>query len=85
MSAKKVKPVKATAKAKPLKSAESEPVDAAAKSVAQSSVTEESHYSMVAEAAYYRALQRGFQGGSPEDDWYAAEAEIQRVSGQRAE
>ena len=91
MSAKKAKPAKAAAKtkAKPVKSADSKSVsksvDAAAASVAQSSPTEESHYFMVAEAAYYRALQRGFHGGSPDDDWYAAEAEIQRVSDQRAE
>ena len=31
---------------------------------------------MVATAAYYRAEARGFEGGSPEDDWYEAEAEL---------
>ena len=31
---------------------------------------------MVATAAYYRAESRGFEGGSPEDDWYEAEAEL---------
>lgn len=31
---------------------------------------------MIAEAAYFRALSRGFQGGSPEEDWFAAEREI---------
>lgn len=31
---------------------------------------------MIAEAAYYRALNRGFDGGDPNDDWYAAEREI---------
>lgn len=35
---------------------------------------------MIAEAAYYRAEQRGFSGGSAEDDWHAAEAEIRRVA-----
>lgn len=34
---------------------------------------------MVAEAAYYRALERGFQGGDPVDDWIQAEKEISRV------
>ena len=29
---------------------------------------------MVATAAYYRAQSRGFEGGSPEEDWYEAEA-----------
>jgi len=31
---------------------------------------------MVAVAAYYRALERGFQGGDPVADWLQAEAEI---------
>ncbi|MEW6167357.1 MAG: DUF2934 domain-containing protein [Pseudomonadota bacterium] len=31
---------------------------------------------MVAEAAYYRALNRGFNGGDPNEDWFAAEREI---------
>jgi len=30
----------------------------------------------IAEAAYYRAESRGFQPGSEEQDWLAAEAEI---------
>lgn len=34
---------------------------------------------MVAEAAYYRAQARGFQGGDPLGDWLAAEAEIDRA------
>jgi hypothetical protein len=33
-------------------------------------------HAMVAQAAYFRAEQRGFVGGSPEEDWYAAEAEL---------
>ena len=35
---------------------------------------------MIAEAAYYRALQRGFQGGDPVDDWLEAERELTRVT-----
>jgi hypothetical protein len=31
---------------------------------------------MVAEAAYFRALNRGFHGGDPDDDWYVSEREI---------
>lgn len=31
---------------------------------------------MIAEAAYYLALQRGFQNGDPQEDWLAAEREI---------
>lgn len=30
----------------------------------------------IAEAAYYRAERRGFQDGSPLEDWLAAEREI---------
>src|SRR5689334_17604456 len=33
---------------------------------------------MIAEAAYFRALARGLQGGDPVDDWLMAEAEIDR-------
>ena len=36
---------------------------------------------MIAEAAYFRAQRRGFQGGNPIDDWLAAEAEVQRALG----
>lgn len=31
---------------------------------------------MIATAAYYRAAQRGFDGGDPMADWLAAEAEV---------
>lgn len=34
---------------------------------------------MIAEAAYFRAQARGFQGGDPIDDWLAAEAEVNRL------
>lgn len=34
---------------------------------------------MISEAAYYRAMLRGFQDGNPEDDWLAAEREINRL------
>lgn len=33
----------------------------------------------IAEAAYYIAERRGFAGGSTEDDWRQAEAEIDRL------
>lgn len=36
---------------------------------------------MVAEAAYYRALNRGFDGSDPNEDWYAAEREIDQRYG----
>ncbi len=31
---------------------------------------------MIATAAYYRMQRRGFSGGSPEQDWLEAEAEL---------
>ena len=34
---------------------------------------------MIAEAAYFRALERGFTGGSSLDDWLIAEREINRL------
>jgi hypothetical protein len=41
-----------------------------------STVTDRHH--MIAEAAYFRALARGFEGGDPLDDWLAAEQEFTR-------
>ena len=42
-------------------------------------VTTEQRHRMIAEAAYYRALHRGFSGGSAEDDWLWAEQEVNEV------
>jgi hypothetical protein len=36
---------------------------------------------MIAEAAYYRAESRGFEGGSDLDDWLAAEMDIDQFLG----
>ena len=36
----------------------------------------EERYRAIAEAAYYKAESRGFQGGDPSQDWREAEAEI---------
>jgi hypothetical protein len=36
----------------------------------------EQRQAMIREAAYLRAERRGFSGGSPEDDWLAAEREV---------
>jgi hypothetical protein len=36
-------------------------------------------HEMIAEAAYYYAEKRGFQGGSPDEDWFRAEQDIQRL------
>ncbi|HEU5339595.1 MAG TPA: DUF2934 domain-containing protein [Sulfuricaulis sp.] len=43
------------------------------------SVSVEERQRMIAEAAYFRAMQRGFNGGSSLDDWLAAEREINRL------
>ena len=42
-------------------------------------VSPEQRRQMIAEAAYYRAQQRGFQLGDPQEDWLAAEAEIDHM------
>jgi DUF2934 family protein len=44
-----------------------------------SDVTAELRRRWIAEAAYFRAQQRGFQGGDPLQDWLAAEAEVDRA------
>lgn len=41
-------------------------------------VLSEERYRLIAEAAYFRAEARGFQGGDPVADWLEAEAEINR-------
>jgi ElaB/YqjD/DUF883 family membrane-anchored ribosome-binding protein len=40
---------------------------------------EQGRYCMIAEAAYYRAELRGFDGGDPVADWLEAEAEIEAM------
>lgn len=44
-----------------------------------SPLTPEQRHRMIAEAAYLRAERRGFQGGCPLEDWFAAEGEIDRL------
>lgn len=39
-------------------------------------ITSEERHRLIAEAAYLLAEKRGFQGGSPEQDWYEAAAQI---------
>ena len=41
-------------------------------------ITPEQREHMIAEAAYYIAAHRNFQGGDPGQDWLQAEAEIDR-------
>jgi hypothetical protein len=42
----------------------------------RAALSEEERRRMIAEAAYYRALRRGFAAGGEMDDWLAAEREI---------
>ncbi len=41
-------------------------------------IAAEVRHRRIAEAAYYRALRRGFHGGSDPEDWFESEAEIDR-------
>ena len=50
-----------------------------AKATIPMTVTAEERQNMIREAAYYRAEQRGFQGGSAEEDWLLAEQEVDRA------
>mgnify|MGYP000940130559 CR=1 FL=1 len=45
----------------------------------EKAVAGEDRYRMIAEAAYYRAENRGFSPGSELDDWLAAEIEVDEL------
>lgn len=47
-------------------------------------INPEARYRMIAEAAYLRAEQRGFNGGDPLDDWLTAEREVDLLLAERA-
>ncbi len=47
--------------------------------VVRREVSEDQRRHYIEVAAYYIAERRGFVGGSPEEDWQAAEAEIDRL------
>ena len=49
-----------------------------ARNECSSAPAEDLRTQMVSVAAYFIAEKRGFVGGCAEDDWYAAEAEIDR-------
>jgi hypothetical protein len=56
------------------------PAQARAKRAAVSPpITPERRRGMIAEAAYLRAQARGFTPGGEEEDWLAAEAEVDRL------
>jgi len=88
---------KAAAKKAPVrKTAARQPVPKAAPSVSQrlperpvtlkpaAEVTPEERWRMVAEAAYYRAEKRNFAPGHHDEDWSAAEAEVDALLQSRA-
>jgi Protein of unknown function (DUF2934) len=62
------------ARKKTSRSAKAKP---AAPVVTRSHFSDDEWYEMVATAAYYRAQARGFEGGTPELDWYEAEEELE--------
>jgi hypothetical protein len=64
----------ATAK-KPRKAAEVKSMENAA------TFTAEQRTQMIRELAYFKAQERGFTAGNPEQDWFEAEAEIDRRYG----
>jgi len=47
----------------------------------QLSFSPEQWQEMVSTAAYFRAERRGFESGSPLDDWFEAESELRRAHG----
>lgn len=42
-------------------------------------VPDDQRRAWIAEAAYYIAERRGFNGGSPDEDWHQAETEIEQM------
>jgi hypothetical protein len=65
----------------------SKKIDAKSHKISKKSLTQsgknrgngEDRYQMISDAAYYRALGRGFDGGDPVEDWLMAEAEIESM------
>ncbi len=68
-------PAAPVAAAKPV-AAPAKPVAAPAKSAAKSAVDPQVRLRMIAEAAYYIAEKRGFIHGHHDQDWAAAEKQI---------
>ena len=48
----------------------------AASATSTSANSEDERRRLIAEAAYFRALERGFAGGDPVQDWLEAEREV---------
>ncbi len=58
--------------------------DVSARSDGQSSISSEERIQMIRRRAYLQAEKRGFQGGSPLEDWLQAEAEVDAQLAQTA-
>lgn len=76
--------VSASAKSAPsaAKASAAAPAPAAKKTPSKPSkmmITSEERQRMIAEAAYYIAEKRGFQGGNCDQDWLEAAAQIDRI------
>lgn len=65
----------------PVKSAAAKPAASATKPVKQTTLSAEERWRMVAEAAFFIAEKRGFQGGDPAHDWIQAEQQIAAILG----
>jgi hypothetical protein len=51
----------------------------------ETAIPDEEIHRQIAEAAYYRAAERGFAPGRELEDWLEAEAQIAKASGMRAD
>ncbi|MBZ0142709.1 MAG: DUF2934 domain-containing protein [Rhodocyclaceae bacterium] len=73
-----VKTAAGKAVAKPPRAAPSRP-----RAKKAGAVSREERWRLIAEAAYFKAEQRGFAGGGELDDWIEAEAEIDALLNSR--
>ena len=79
-TAKKKAPVKkAATKKAPAKKAARKIAPKPAAASGKIKVTQEQHYKMVCEAAYYISLERSPETVNPEEDWIQAEAAINKI------
>lgn len=74
-----VKKTRSTATAKDKTPTQKKTMDMYASSGQMLSIAGQDRQRMIAEAAYYIAAQRGFNGGDPVQDWIEAERQINRV------
>ena len=73
---KKAPSKKASAKKTPAKKGASGAKRSAPRRPRAQAVTPEERHCLIAQAAYFIAEQRGFQGGGALDDWLRAEADV---------